>query len=228
MFRRCLKDSADLVYITAPHVVPIPTPSSIEEREEVQEQQQQENAADLDPENLPYGWWTRSPTNAYIGLDTTLTQLATVLKDQGPFDGVMGFSQGAALAALLQLLLERPDLSPTSDLAQQYRDHGPLGFSIIVSGFLPVDPVQLGWFRSRVPRSMNRLAAKEAAAAADVEKEGGAALPSRPSQNGLLGSKDDECQGVVGASLHIIGRGDVIIEPGIYLWRGGNAREIKM
>lgn len=80
-----------------------------------------------------YGWWKRKdvsitrdgqarrhgkPTGEegkeeeeeviYTGLSASLSLIADVIKTAGPFDGVIGFSQGAALAAMLASLLEGP------------------------------------------------------------------------------------------------------------------------
>jgi Serine hydrolase (FSH1) len=56
-----------------------------------------------------YGWWRRSNTSdppEYLGLDTGLQKVADIMSADGPFDGVIGFSQGAALAAMISSLLE--------------------------------------------------------------------------------------------------------------------------
>ena len=56
-----------------------------------------------------YAWWRRSTTAeppVYLGLDTGLEAIARVLTTEGPFDGIIGFSQGAACAALVASLLE--------------------------------------------------------------------------------------------------------------------------
>ncbi|KAL1851890.1 hypothetical protein Plec18170_006193 [Paecilomyces lecythidis] len=58
-----------------------------------------------------YGWWRRSNTSdppEYLGLENGLDSVAKVLRTEGPFDGVIGFSQGAALAAMVASLLEQP------------------------------------------------------------------------------------------------------------------------
>ena len=77
----------------------------------------------LDPADIPgyepsssdqketeaYGWWRRSNTAdppLYIGIEDGLEAVSKVLRDEGPFDGVIGFSQGAALAAMVAALLE--------------------------------------------------------------------------------------------------------------------------
>lgn len=56
-----------------------------------------------------YGWYRRSNTAdppLYIGLEGGLDAIAKVLREEGPFDGVIGFSQGAAMAAMVASLLE--------------------------------------------------------------------------------------------------------------------------
>lgn len=57
-----------------------------------------------------------------------MSMLKSLLEREGPFDGVMGFSQGGCLAAILASCLERhnPLLSTT---------HPPLKFAIVFSGF---------------------------------------------------------------------------------------------
>ncbi|KAG0048405.1 Ovarian cancer-associated protein 2 [Gryganskiella cystojenkinii] len=137
-FRRSVKDVADLVYVTAPHVVPIPTLSTPEERED-------DELESLEPEALPYGWWTGQ--THYKGFEESLTQLRDVLEKQGPFDGIMGFSQGASMASLLQLLLERPYLSNVMSGCH----HAPFKFSILVSGFEPKDEEKLAWYKGKYP-----------------------------------------------------------------------------
>ncbi|KAL4805517.1 serine hydrolase FSH [Aspergillus unguis] len=56
-----------------------------------------------------YGWYRRSNTAEpplYVGLEDGLDAIAKVLGEEGPFDGVIGFSQGAAMAAMVASLLE--------------------------------------------------------------------------------------------------------------------------
>lgn len=44
-----------------------------------------------------------------INLEALLSHLTPILERQGPFDGIMGFSQGAAAASALASLLEKPE-----------------------------------------------------------------------------------------------------------------------
>lgn len=66
-------------------------------------------SAEQDEETDYYGWWRRKGTSEpyrYEGMETGLAKVAEVLKSEGPFDGVIGFSQGGALAGMLASLLE--------------------------------------------------------------------------------------------------------------------------
>ncbi|KAF2030322.1 FSH1-domain-containing protein [Setomelanomma holmii] len=56
-----------------------------------------------------WAWWRRKGDGepyTYEGIEIGLGKIAEVLKTQGPFDGVIGFSQGGACAAMLASLLE--------------------------------------------------------------------------------------------------------------------------
>lgn len=99
-----------------------------------------------------YGWWRRSNTSEppeYVGFEEGLSVVAEILKTQGPFDGVMGFSQGAALAAMVASLLEGESRMQVFKAAQSKNklaipypssfanlDHPPLKFCVSYAGFL--------------------------------------------------------------------------------------------
>lgn len=81
----------------------------------------------------------------YPGLDASLAYIASLLAESGPFDGIIGFSQGAALAAMVASLLEenRSDAFVPSELGGiAYPDcfasltHPPLNFVVSFSGFV--------------------------------------------------------------------------------------------
>lgn len=88
------------------------------------------------PEDQPRGWWfseqeadvfsaLEEPT-ACRGLEAALDTVAQALNTLGPFDGLLGFSQGAALAAFVCALSQAGD--PRFPLPR---------FTILVSGFCP-------------------------------------------------------------------------------------------
>lgn len=58
-----------------------------------------------------YGWWRRKDHDdpkeiVYEGLERGLDVIAETIRSEGPFDGVVGFSQGAAAAGMVAALLE--------------------------------------------------------------------------------------------------------------------------
>ncbi|CUS15434.1 unnamed protein product [Tuber aestivum] len=81
-----------------------------------------------------YAWWRRNDaTGEYVGIDETWTFLSNYLDTNGPFDGVIGFSQGAALAAMLLSLLER---NPNRKKPESFTaTHPPFNFGVCYSGF---------------------------------------------------------------------------------------------
>jgi len=82
--------------------------------------------------NLGRCWWharerVQGPAAsewAYDGFEVSLSLVSAVLKEQGPFDCLLGFSQGATLAALSLLALW---------------DNAPRA-AVVISGFRPRDP----------------------------------------------------------------------------------------
>ncbi len=98
-FRKLVKKYMEFTFVTAPHDIPeesnLARPS--EEREK--------------------GWWFSKPGRSYNAMDETdictgYQESLEVVKDkfvtEGPFDGVMGFSQGAAFVSLLCMLRSDP------------------------------------------------------------------------------------------------------------------------
>lgn len=99
-----------------------------------------------------FAWWRRKDdTPLYQGLEIGLQRLADTIKAEGPFDGVIGFSQGGCATGILESLLEsgRKDafdaahtqdsqkmkypasfLNESGDPIQQ-----PFKFAVVYSGF---------------------------------------------------------------------------------------------
>ncbi|KAI6046426.1 serine hydrolase FSH [Pisolithus marmoratus] len=97
-------------------------------------------AASPDPALTPRAWWRVNPerTRAH-GLEESLMVLRDVLR-RDRFDGVFGFSQGAAMAALLAALLERPHAYEPF-LVGGEAPHPRFQFCVAVSGFKVSDPI---------------------------------------------------------------------------------------
>ncbi|XP_026862296.2 esterase OVCA2 [Electrophorus electricus] len=121
--RKLLKKQVEFLYINAPHQLP-PISNS-------QEQEKPASAGDEDQR----GWWfsnvqarsfdARQECESSLGLEESVEAVRVALKDQGPFDGILGFSQGAALVAMLCALQERK-LEPIFNFR----------FAVLVAGFL--------------------------------------------------------------------------------------------
>src|SRR2546423_2289989 len=110
------------------------------------------SSADDATEVEVYGWWRRSnPADPpeYLGFEDCMAAVAKILATEGPFDGAIGFSQGAALTAMLASILEGPSrreafshfrsesplsipFPPPLDSLQ----NPPLKFGVIYSGFM--------------------------------------------------------------------------------------------
>ena len=114
-----------------------------------------------------YGWWRRQDTAEgeiiYEGIEEGLETIAKTIREEGPFDGVVGFSQGAAAAGLVASLLEGPRRLSAFRKAEQgggipfpasFLDskteggmvQGPLKFCIIYSGFMAPGKLYKGFY----------------------------------------------------------------------------------
>lgn len=119
-------DVAEFVFANGPHHVqafpsatnPNPPPPSPDEPLEKQ----------------PRAWWM-SREEGYVGWESTIHSLAQLSREQGPFDGILGFSQGGSAAAVVAAAIEHPALLSKLDTIQTE----PLKFMISVSGFRPND-----------------------------------------------------------------------------------------
>ncbi|OQD77324.1 hypothetical protein PENDEC_c003G03405 [Penicillium decumbens] len=113
-----------------------------------------EPSDDADEDQIEaYGWWRRSNTAdppLYQGMDEGLAAVAKVIAEEGPFDGVIGFSQGASLAAMVASLLEpgrkeafkhfeKEESGGVAGVpfptAFEQLQHSPLKFALLYSGF---------------------------------------------------------------------------------------------
>ncbi|ESP03179.1 hypothetical protein LOTGIDRAFT_224587 [Lottia gigantea] len=112
-FRKLTKKYAELVFITAPNVVP-----PLESLEE--------NSTDTKNDDQRGWWFSRSDdyfraqdeTDCCKGYEESLDVIKKAFISQGPFDGVLGFSQGAAMVSLLCGLQElEPEACPKISFA---------------------------------------------------------------------------------------------------------------
>ena len=75
-------------------------------------------------------WWKANEPGVYDGFNTSMDYVVDYIKKNGPFDGIIGFSQGAAMAAMVSNSIHR--LIP---------DHPYFDFSLLISGFVFIDPL---------------------------------------------------------------------------------------
>jgi len=141
--RRECGNSIELVFLDAPHILqPADLPGSTTQSSESTPAAlgvAEVSNADADPASTPRAWWKVNPdkTVAY-GLRESIELICDFLKTR-KFDGVFGFSQGAAFASIISALLERPHLYP-SFLIDGQSLHPPFKFCVAVSGFRLRDP----------------------------------------------------------------------------------------
>ncbi|NXT18892.1 OVCA2 Esterase, partial [Syrrhaptes paradoxus] len=126
--RKALRGRAELVAVNAPHLVP-------------------GSGEDDDGDDPPRGWWFSGPGTfsageaaaaAPAGLEESLAAVAAALAEHGPFDGLFGFSQGAALAAMVCALRARGD------------PRFPVTFAILVAGFVSRAPAHGHFYREPI------------------------------------------------------------------------------
>ncbi|KAI0828550.1 FSH1-domain-containing protein [Trametes gibbosa] len=130
--RKACGEDVDLVFVDAPHIL---APADLAHEPRL-EDFGAANAAEADPALAPRGWWWADPTRAITaGLEDSIRHLRDALaKDR--YDGIFGFSQGAAMAALMTALLERPQLYPPV-LVDGKPPHPPFTFCIAAAGYKP-------------------------------------------------------------------------------------------
>ncbi|KAI1431301.1 serine hydrolase FSH [Xylaria sp. CBS 124048] len=138
-----------LIYPSAPHRL---RPSDIPGY-----QPPEDPALAIDEDDLDNWAWYRKDeaTGSYVGLSEGMTVIANTIRSSGGIDGVMGFSQGGCMAALVAAALELPHHQPPAnanananvswleDIRAANSDR-PLQFSVIYSGF-HAPPSDLQW-----------------------------------------------------------------------------------
>ncbi|KAI1097520.1 serine hydrolase-domain-containing protein [Jackrogersella minutella] len=114
----------------------------------------EEGGADDDDDDASDSWaWFRKDeaTGAYRGFEEGMQSIAAAVAEAGGVDGVCGFSQGGAVAALVAAALEHPRRDPpaadnnswVAALRAANRDRA-LDFCVVYSGFY-APPQSLQW-----------------------------------------------------------------------------------
>ena len=115
-----------------------------------------------------YGWWQRKDSAeegiVYKGIEEGLAAIAKCIGEEGPFDGVIGFSQGATAAGMVASLLEGEHrLRGFEDTAKaggmDYPEsfwgkdgfvQPPLKFAIVYSGFRAPGQRYDGFYKPKI------------------------------------------------------------------------------
>ncbi|GAA5996963.1 alpha/beta hydrolase [Rhodotorula paludigena] len=133
--QRVFGDKVELVFVNAPNILLRPTFAAEGSENEV-----------TPLEDEPRSFWHAVSNDGFSDpreLDRTLEYLRDVLETQGPFDGIFGFSQGAATSAILCALVARPWLHPAFSAPSAVPGAAwpptPFKFAIFCSGYLPLD-----------------------------------------------------------------------------------------
>ncbi|CAM4980906.1 unnamed protein product [Rotaria socialis] len=114
---KSLKDVATFTFANAP----LPYNSMNEGKEELSAAFGDENSPETSYQRI---WWNSSAdSKTYHHLDVSLHYIDKLFQSEGPFDGIIGFSQGASLCAILCALQPFGNIS--------------FDFSILISGFTP-------------------------------------------------------------------------------------------
>ncbi|KAJ3405560.1 Ovarian cancer-associated protein 2, partial [Chytridiales sp. JEL 0842] len=125
VLRKDLTAIADLVYVSAPHLIP-PT------EEEAKSDAAMLKAFNAQAEDAARAWWIPLPDRSnHVGYPETIEFLKRIWIEQGPFDGILGFSQGAAITALFAAELISASITPPK-------------FLIAISGFASIAPCHNG------------------------------------------------------------------------------------
>ena len=150
-----LSDVAAFYFINGPHIVqpisglsgldgPDGHDSVVDEKTPLEEQ--------------PRAWWKARDDGTYDGWDETVSFLNEQLEEHGPFDAIMGFSQGACLAGLMASALEKPERMPGLKLRS---DQGPLKVCVAISGFRSREPRHKMLFEEKIRTPMLCVLGKE-------------------------------------------------------------------
>ncbi|CAK7215145.1 Family of serine hydrolases 3 [Sporothrix bragantina] len=114
----------------------------------------EDGASAEEQESDNWAWWRRDDASgAYRFLTQGMNRLADTIEEAGGVDGVLGFSQGGAAAAMLAAALEDRPVPDNVDEHYEWswverlraaNGHRPLSFAVIYSGFFAPPPA-LGW-----------------------------------------------------------------------------------
>lgn len=187
--RKALRNHAELVCIDAPwrRVPQLATTTTEEEEEEKQEWVGGGGGTQEEPSGQR-AWWDAQPPRQedgfidYVGWQRSVGYVREFIVQEGPFDGILGFSQGAVMASLLCAL-------QASELMAKERSVDIVGGDEIVT-VLPLQPPTAHSFSFAIIVS---------------------GFISRATDHQPL-FESLACADTVPATLHVMGKSDVVVE----------------
>lgn len=136
--------NATRIYPTGPHKLQPSDIPGFQPREGAEE-------SDADPD--VYGWFLHDEEPGLLrGFEEGMRTIADAIEEAGGVDGVLGFSQGGAVGALVAAALDDqrdlPEDEAQRGWVKRLREANggrPLKFCIVYSGFVTRPGAQLGW-----------------------------------------------------------------------------------
>lgn len=117
-------------------------------------------------EEQPRGWWyfddnagaKTEGTRVIAGWDKSVSYLSEQLQEHGPFDAILGFSQGGCLAAALTSAFEDVSRWPGLKL---HPDQKAAKFTVIISGFKNGEPQFEALYKQKVHTPLLLIVGKQ-------------------------------------------------------------------
>ncbi|CAK7903628.1 family of serine hydrolases 1 [[Candida] anglica] len=85
-------------------------------------------------QDVTRAWWKHQDPGNYEGFSHSFSYLKKYIQENGPYDGIIGFSQGAAMAAII-----------CNSVVRESMQDAPFKVAVFFSGFVftePIDPTQ--------------------------------------------------------------------------------------
>ncbi|KAJ2654782.1 Ovarian cancer-associated protein 2 [Coemansia sp. RSA 1200] len=143
-FRRNMRRRMELVYMTAP------LEATVEFARSGSNEGGGGDPSTTDEEGPSAAWWNprATPLETWMDIRHSADAVMRTMRELGPFDGIVGFSQGAGMAAVVLALMHRAAVVPAAEddsdvdgaLVGWARSLPPLRFAFLFAGFYPDAP----------------------------------------------------------------------------------------
>lgn len=147
--RKACRDVADFTFINGPLIVQPITSAGDLDAPDVEDGKLVDENTPI--EEQPRAWWRADDDGNYLDWDKSVDYINDVLHKEGPFDGIVGFSQGGCLTGILASAFEDPSRMPGLKLP---KNQGPFRFAVAVSGFRSRDQLHQKLFEKPIETPM--------------------------------------------------------------------------